>query len=125
MGDLLSVLQNAASSLSAARGAAQTASNNLEIVNTPGYARQTAVIQSVIPSDRLGGAVLGNGAILATVTQSRDRFVEAQLPAALGNAASSLAQSNTLQGMTAFDPSETDGVGASLGNFFSSLRALQ
>jgi len=125
MGDLLSVLQNAASSLSAARGAAQTASNNLENVNTPGYSRQTAVIQSVIPSDRLGGATLGNGSMLATVTQSRDRFVEAQMPVALGSASSSLAQTNTLQSVTALDPSATDGIAASLGNFYSALRALQ
>jgi flagellar hook-associated protein 1 FlgK len=125
MADLLSVLMNAGSSLSAARGLAATASNNLENVNTPGYSRQTAVVQSVIPSDRLGGAVIGNGSMLATVTQSRDRFVEAQMPLALGSAASSLAQTNTLQGVTALDPSSTDGVAASLGNFYSALRALQ
>jgi flagellar hook-associated protein 1 FlgK len=125
MGDLLSVLQSAASSLSAARGAAQTASNNLENVNTPGYSRQTAVIQAFAPSDRIGGATLGNGAVLSTVTQSRDRFVEAQLPVALGSAASSQAQNDTLQGVTAFDPSSTDGVPASLGTFYSALRALQ
>jgi flagellar hook-associated protein 1 FlgK len=125
MADLLSILQNAGSSLSAARGLAQTASNNLENVNTPGYSRQTAVVRSVTPSDRLGGAVLGNGAMLATVTQSRDRFVEAQMPIALGSAASSLAQSNTLQSVTALDPSATDGVAASLGSFYSALRALQ
>jgi flagellar hook-associated protein 1 len=125
MADLLSVLQNAASSLSAARGLAQTASNNLENVNTPGYSRQTAVVESVAPSDRLGGAVLGNGAMLATVTQTRDRFVEAQMPVALGSAASSLAQTNTLQSVTALDPSATGGIAASLGSFYSALRALQ
>ena len=125
MADLLSVLKNAGSSLSAARGLAQTASNNLENVNTPGYSRQTAVVQAVTPSDRLGGAVIGNGAMLATVTQSRDRFVEAQMPVALGSAASSSAQTNTLQAVTALDPNASGGVADSLGSFYSALRALQ
>lgn len=124
MGDLLSILSQASTSLAAQRGAAQTASTNLENANTPGYSRQTAVIVDSLPADRLGGAYLGTGAVLSTVTQSRDQFVEAQLPAAIGAGAASTAESTALQAVTALDPQAPGGLAKALGNFYSGLRAL-
>src|ERR1700748_3725271 len=123
MADLLSVLSNAASSLGAARGAAQTASNHLENVNTPGYSRQTAVINE-LPAYKFGGSFIGGGSTLSTVIQTRERFVESQLPTALGHAAFCSAQSSNLGGVTALGPSSDSGVGVSLGNFYSAMRAL-
>ncbi|MBS2024816.1 MAG: flagellar hook-associated protein FlgK [Deltaproteobacteria bacterium] len=119
MASLLGILTAGANSLNAQQGAAATASNNASNVNTPGYSRQIA---------NLGGLGSGTfdpgGVVLRSVTQARDRYLDSQMPAALGSAAQSNARTEVLSQITSFDPSSTSGVGTALGNFYSSLRAL-
>jgi flagellar hook-associated protein 1 FlgK len=123
MGGLLSVLGGAGGSLQAALGAAATASNNLENVNTPGYARQQAnIVEGGI--GEIAGTMLGGGSYLTSVTQVRSSFIEEQLPGAFGQAAYSSAQSNGLQAIAAFDTDNTSGISNALPAFFSALQAL-
>ena len=124
MGDLLSLLTNASQSLTGAQGAAATAASNIQNVNTPGYSRQQANIETGLPGDLYNGVYLGQGSRLASVTQVRDRFLEAQVPYAFGQASYSKIKSEALGAVHTFDPGRPGGVGEALSGFFDSLRQL-
>jgi len=124
MADLLSILSGAATSLAAQRGLTATAGHNIDNANTPGYSRQTANLEAMLPAEQVGGAYIGRGATLGTVTQARDRFLESQVPAALGNAAFSTAQSDALQAFHGLDPNAAGGLGDAISGFYSALSAL-
>ena len=104
MSDLLSILTQSASSLSAQQAVAATASHNIQNAGVAGYSRQTATLETTLPADQVGGAYIGRGAQLQTVTQARDRFLEAQIPAQLGLAAQSGATSTALASVSVLDP---------------------
>lgn len=124
MADLLSILSQGATSLGAHRASTATASHNLENANTPGYARQRANLEATLPSQFIGNAFVGRGVNLNTISQARDRFLEAQVPGALASAARTDAESVALQSVHALDPELAGGVGESLAAFFTALRAL-
>lgn len=122
MTGLLSLLGQAAGSLGTTQSWTSTVSQNLTNANTPGYSRQSANIAAVLPADMIGNSYLGMGSVLQSVTQSRDRFVEAQMSGALGNQSYSSAQMNALQSITSFDTG--NGIGPALSTFYSKLSAL-
>lgn len=124
MSDLLSILSNAQSSLAAQRALTATASHNIDNANTEGYSRQRAELVTVTPAEQVRGAFIGRGCTLGTISQARDRFLEAQIPRALADAASSSAQSEALQAYTGFDVGDKSGLGAAVTKFYSTLRAL-
>ncbi|MGC4120548.1 MAG: flagellar hook-associated protein FlgK [Myxococcales bacterium] len=124
MGDLLAILSQGASSLGAHRAASATASHNLQNADTPGYARQRANLEANLPAQYVGNAFLGRGVALGTISQARDRFLEAQMPGALASAAQSSAEAQALSSVNALDPEAAGGLGESLSHFFSSIRAL-
>jgi flagellar hook-associated protein 1 FlgK len=123
MSDLLAILSQGAASLAAQRAAAATASHNLQNANTPGYARQRAVVATTLPADMSSGAWIGRGSVLQSVTQARDRFLEAQIPAQLGQSARSGASSATLSAVSALDPVAAGNLSGALGSFYAALRA--
>ncbi|MFO0599126.1 MAG: flagellar hook-associated protein FlgK [Myxococcaceae bacterium] len=122
MSGLLALLQQGATSLQAHQAASATASNNLANSNTAGYARQRAELAADAPAERFGDSYIGRGVVLAAVSQARDRFVEAQLPAAIGQQMASSTESETLQGVTAIDVDK--GLAPAVSNFYTQLRAL-
>lgn len=124
MPDLFRVLTTGATSLAAQTAAAATAAHNLQNVNTPGYARQRVNVETTIPAEAYGSQYIGRGAVLGQVTQSRDRFLEAQLPAAFGNAAGSAATAGALSAVEVLDPQASGGVSDALAGFYSSLTQL-
>jgi flagellar hook-associated protein 1 FlgK len=123
-GDLIAVLSQAGSSLTAHRAATATASHNLQNANTPGYARQRAELNAVLPADLVGVGFLGRGVELGAVTQSRDRFIEAQLPVSLANQGRTSAEASALVALNTLDPESPSGVPAALSAFYNSMRAL-
>lgn len=122
MSGLLALLQNSAQSLQAQQAYSSTVAHNLSNSNTPGYARQRADLAATLPAERYGSNYIGRGAVLQAITQSRDRFVEAQMPDALGREQFTSAQAGVLQGVSALDPD--GGLSTALGSFYSSMRAL-
>ncbi len=124
MADLLAILSGAQSSLAAQTALTATASHNIDNANNPDYARQTATLEAVVPADQVGGAFVGRGAVLAGVTQARDRFLEARIPRALGDGARSTAESDALQSLHALDPDATGGLSSAISAFYVGLRAL-
>jgi flagellar hook-associated protein 1 FlgK len=123
-GDLFATLSTGSNSLAAHRAAAATASHNLENANTPGYARQRAELEAALPSDDTGWGNIGRGVSLFNVTQTRDKFLEHQMPVAFGDQASSSAEADTLEAVSALDPDAENGLAATLGRFYASMRGL-
>ncbi|HET6412291.1 MAG TPA: flagellar hook-associated protein FlgK [Anaeromyxobacter sp.] len=124
MSDLFRILGSAASSLDAQTAAAATTSHNLENSNTPGYARQRVSIETTLPAEEVGNVYIGQGAQVASVTQVRDGFLEAQLPSAFGQASSSSATASTLQAVDALDPQASGGLGDAVSGFYAALSQL-
>jgi flagellar hook-associated protein 1 FlgK len=122
MTGLLTLLGQSAGSLGATSAWTSTVSQNLTNANTPGYARQSANLAAVLPADMIGSSYLGMGSVLQSITQARDRFVEAQMSSALGNQSYSAAQTNALQSITSFDTG--NGIGPAMSSFYSKLSAL-
>jgi flagellar hook-associated protein 1 FlgK len=123
MSNSFTILALAGQNLGAHRAAAATASNNLQNVNTPGYSRQTAIIQEN-PGIMMDGVRVGTGAQAVDIVQNRNPFAEAQMPLARGDSFSANAQADALEGVNALDPLATGNVSDSLGAFFESLRQL-
>lgn len=122
MSGLLALLSRSAGSLQTTQAWTATISNNISNSQTPGYARQRAELAAVLPADRYGTAFIGRGVTLQSITQARDRFLEAQLPGVIGRNASSSTQAQLLQSVTAIDVD--NGVGPALSNFYAALRSL-
>ena len=134
MANILSILTSAGTSLAAQQEVTATASNNIDNANTPGYSRQTAVVTDLAPTDTVGGTVVGGGATVTTVTQARNRFLEAQIPQALAQAAQSSAESDALASLATFNTGTDASSGSStttggalstaISSFYSSLSAV-
>jgi flagellar hook-associated protein 1 FlgK len=123
--DLVGILMNAGESLSVYRAQVATTSHNIANANTPGYARQEAVLTETSPAQEVGtNGYVGRGVSLAGVVQSRDKFVETQISVAFANSSSSSAQSDALATVTALDPQGQGGITDALGKFYSALRDL-
>lgn len=123
--DLISLLNNTANGLSAIQARAATTSNNIANANTPGYARQQANLAEATPS-ALGGnrGYIGGGVFLLNVTQSRDQFVESQLPTAFSQSSGSTAQSDALASVSVFNNGVDGNLSDAMSAFYSSLTAL-
>ena len=124
MADLLAVMRGAASSLSAQRAVIATAGHNIDNASNAGFARQTALLSANDPSEQIRGSFLGAGASVSKVIQVRDRFVESQLPRALGAAASSSARASALEAFHGLDADATGGIATAVSTFYGSLTAL-
>jgi len=122
--DLLSILSNAANSLGANRVLTATIGNNIQNANTPGYSRQRATLSETAPAEYVTGAWVGRGVTLQGVTQARNRFIEAQVPAALASASFSAAESEALQSLRALDADAGGGLGQALSGFYTAMRGV-
>ncbi len=123
--DLISLLNNTANGLSAIQARAATTSNNIANANTPGYAQQQANLAEAT-SSALGGnrGYIGGGVYLLNVTQTRDQFVESQLPTAFSQSSSSTAQSDALASVSVFNNGVDGDLSDAMSSFYSSLTAL-
>lgn len=124
MADLVSILSSAGMGLSAHRAATATASHNIQNVNTPGYSRQRAELQALGAEFVAPNSFIGLGVELGKVTQSRDRFVEAQLTTVLGSEGRSAAHARSLESVHAINPDADGGITHSIANFYAAARAL-
>lgn len=124
MSDLLSVLSLAGRSLTTYRNAVGVANHNIQNALTPGYARQRAELHTVQPADFTGSGYIGRGVEMGGVFQIRDRFVEAQMPRAIGSHARSSSEATALRSVSVLNPDSDSGLSLSLGKFYASLREL-
>ncbi len=121
--NLLALLSSSNSGLAAQQTVLAVDSNNIQNASNPNYAQQQANLATV-PPDYVGGAFVGSGVQVASITQSRDVFVEAQMPASLSNASSSSAEAQALQGVSVLDPQAQGNLASAFANFYSAMQSL-
>jgi flagellar hook-associated protein 1 len=93
---------------------------NVANVNTPGYVRRTAVLET-----RIAGNVSYGGVDAAGVQRSVDQFVDARVYDATGNAMGAQTRDSQLGGVEAlFNDTNGTGLGSSISALFSSFSAL-
>lgn len=120
---LIQLLGVSGVSVGAHRSASATASNNLNNINTPGYARQRAAIQQAA-STLLGGVRVGGGAVAGNVTQVRDPLVESRVGPAFSESAFAEGRANALTAVSMLDPAAAGGLQEALSGFFGAWRQL-
>jgi len=122
--NLLALLSSTASSLEAQQAVVAVSGDNIDNASTPGYVQQQVNLEEVGPGVVVGTSSVGSGVQVASITQTTDSFVEAQMPAAFSAASSSSAEAQALQGVTVLDSSSSSDLATALGNFYSSMEAV-
>src|SRR6185295_14323538 len=123
MFSLFSSLEMGRKSLEAQQTALQVTSNNIANVNTPGYHRQRAVLEST-PSEITTIGPVGTGVTVREVESVRDQFLELRINQSHQSAGRQDTVSSYLdQVEAAFDPNES-GIPDALTGLFNSFTAL-
>jgi len=100
--------------------ALQTVGNNIANVNTPGYSRQSAVLQTV-QGQATGSGFVGKGVDVQTIVRSYDDFLTKQSALANSNSSEDKARYDFLQRTQEIFQTGENGLGATIGNFFNSF----
>ncbi|WP_447972101.1 flagellar hook-associated protein FlgK [Nitrospira sp. Kam-Ns4a] len=119
MSDLLNLLGIGKSALRTAQRALSVTGQNIANVNTPGYARQEAVLAAARPLDSRPGQ-LGTGVEVTQIRRSVDAVVERQLlgsRAQLGNLEVTKRTLLRIEGL--FGDTSEQRIGAALNDFFA------
>jgi len=124
MAGINSIFNTASSSIVAQRVAMEVTGENIANVNTPGYSRQRAIMETA-PVTNSSGFPLGNGVMVKSV----QRFYDAVLQKNITDGNSTLKNNQSrLTSLQAIEPSfndvSTDGLGKSIQDFFDSWQAL-
>jgi flagellar hook-associated protein 1 len=125
-------LQTALSGLIANQDAIDTTGHNITNANTPGYSRQTAVLDTNIPlpiqamSQITGhGAQLGTGVNVETITRIRNTYLDAQYRTQNAKLGAASGETEELQqAQSAFDEPSASGVSSQLSAFWSAWGSL-
>ena len=100
--------------------ALQTAGNNIANVNTPGYSRQSVLMQSV-PGSYSGSGYYGNGVEAATVLRSHSDFLTRQATLSSSIAAADSGRLDKLKQLENMFQGGTAGLGASVSNMLNAF----
>jgi flagellar hook-associated protein 1 FlgK len=100
--------------------ALQTIGNNIANVNTPGYSRQSAVLQTV-QGQASGSGFIGKGVDVQTIVRSYDNFLTKQSALANSNASADSAKYDYLNRLQEIFQTGENGLGATVGSFFNSF----
>ncbi|HST56896.1 MAG TPA: flagellar hook-associated protein FlgK [Solirubrobacteraceae bacterium] len=125
-------LQTALSGLIASQQAIDVTGHNITNANTPGYSRQTAVMQTNHPltiaamSPVTGeGGQLGTGVSVATFTRIRNTYIDAQFRGQNTLLGGATTQSSELQqAQSAFDEPTDSGISSQLSAFWGAWSSL-
>jgi flagellar hook-associated protein 1 FlgK len=120
---LTTSLSIAVGSLSADTGALQTTNNNIANANTPGYSRETVVLQSASPTSD-GNISLGNGVVLEGYQSIRSELLQRQIQQQTQTQSGANAQLTTLQQIQPTFTTSTTDIGTTMSAFFSSVSTL-
>jgi flagellar hook-associated protein 1 FlgK len=110
--------------MAAQKAAIEVTGENIANVNTPGYSRQVAVLETAQVSTDQNPPV-GNGVVLASVQRAYDAFLQAQINDQSSTNGQQTAEQAALQRIEPlFNDFAADGLGASIQNFFNSWQDL-
>lgn len=122
--NLFGILDVARSGLIAQQAALEVTSENIANVNTPGYSKQTAILESA-PTVVTNGLPLGTGVNVVGIQRSYDALLQQQIVD--GNSAygeSSTKQTVLQQIEPSFNEINSSGLGQSMDDFFNSWQDL-
>ncbi len=116
----MSILNVATRALIANQVILQTAGNNIANVNTPGYSRQNAVLQTV-EGQFTGGGYIGRGVDVATIQRSYSDFLIRQSALSGATSAGDNARADKLRQLEALFPGGNSGLGASVSDMLNAF----
>jgi flagellar hook-associated protein 1 FlgK len=116
----VSILNIGTRALLANQLALQTAGNNVANVNTPGYSRQSVLLQAV-PGAFSGAGYYGNGVEAATVLRSHDEFLTRQAALTSAVAASDGTRLEQLKQLEDLFPGGPSGLGAAVADMLNAF----
>jgi flagellar hook-associated protein 1 FlgK len=121
---LMGVMDIGRSSLLAQKAAIEITGENISNVNTPGYSRQTAVLETA-PVNPDQNPAVGNGVVVASVQRTYDRFLQSQINTANSANGEQTTKQSALQRVEPlFSDLTGNGLGTSLQNFFNAWQDL-
>jgi len=123
MGSLMASMWIAAQALDVNQGALDATSNNIANANTPGYSREVVDLSEQTPVV-LGNITYGAGVTLQQIQSIRDQVLTLQIAQQTSQQSNSQTQLNALQQVQALFSDPTQGIGANLSAFFSSISQL-
>lgn len=106
--------------LQANQVALQTAGNNIANVNTPGYSRQSVVLQTV-QGQYTGGGYIGKGVGVETIKRNVDVFLTRQSALASATASADSTRSDKLAQLEGIFAGGTTGLGAAVNDMLNAF----
>ncbi|MDP3577781.1 flagellar hook-associated protein FlgK [Methyloversatilis sp.] len=115
-----SILNIGVLALQANQASLQTVSNNIANVNTPGYSRQSAVLQNV-PGQFTGSGYFGKGVEVLTVTRTYSDFLTRQAAIAQSIESGDATRLDKLTQLEDLFQTGTNGLGASVSDMLNAF----
>lgn len=116
----MSILNIGTRALQANQVALQTAGNNIANVNTPGYSRQTVVLQTV-EGQFTGSGYIGKGVDVQTIQRNFSAFLTRQSTLASSTQAADTVRANYLKQLEGLFPGGASGLGASVNDMLNAF----
>ncbi|OHC80430.1 MAG: flagellar hook-associated protein FlgK [Rhodoferax sp. RIFCSPLOWO2_12_FULL_60_11] len=98
----------------------QTAGNNIANVNTPGYSRQSAVLQTTT-GQFTGGGYIGKGVDIQTIQRNFSAFLTRQSALASATGAADSSRADKLKQLEGLFPGGTAGLGATINDMLNAF----
>ncbi len=116
----MSLLNVGSRALLANQVALQTTGNNIANVNTPGYSRQSVVVQTM-PGQFTGGGYIGKGVDVQTILRNQSDLLTRQATAAAAVDAGNSARSQSLLQLQDVFSGGTSGLGTAINSMMNAL----
>jgi flagellar hook-associated protein 1 FlgK len=124
MSGINSILNTASSSIAAQRVAIEVTGENIANVNTPGYSRQRAIMETAPVTDT-NGFPMGNGVLVKSVQRYYDASLQKNITDGNSSLQNNQSRLTSLQQIEpTFNEMTTDGLGKSMQDFFDSWQTL-
>jgi flagellar hook-associated protein 1 len=115
-----SIMNIGVGALQANQGALQTVGNNIANVNTPGYSRQSVILQN-LPGQFSGSGYYGKGVDVLTVTRTYSEFLTKQAAISKSVAAADSTRSDSMHQLENLFQGGPDGLGAAVSDMLNSF----
>jgi len=122
-GSLLSSLLIASQALDVDQGGLDVTANNIANANTPGYSREVVDLSENTPEE-MGNLTFGTGVNIEQIQSVRDQVLSLQIAEQTSQQSGAQTELNALQQIETLFSSSTQGIGADLSAFFSSISQL-
>jgi len=116
----MGILNIGTRALQANQVALQTAGNNIANVNTPGYSRQTVILETV-QGQFTGGGYIGKGVDVQTIQRNFDAFLTRQSALAGATQSADTARADKLRQLESLFPGGASGLGASINDILNAF----